>query len=52
VTANRAYAVIPVDSYTYKMKGKPASEIGSILVVALRKGESGWRITGWAWAQG
>jgi len=52
VTANRAYAVIPVDSYTYKVKGKPASETGSILIVALRKGESGWRITGWAWAQG
>jgi len=52
VTANRAYAVIPVDSYTYKVKGKPTKETGSILTVALRKGESGWRITGWAWAQG
>lgn len=52
VSADRAYAVIPVDSYTYKVKGKPATETGSILVVALRKGESGWRITGWAWAQG
>lgn len=52
VTANHAYAVIPVDSFTYKVKGKATKETGSILTVALRKGDSGWRITGWAWTQG
>jgi hypothetical protein len=52
VTASSAYAVIPVDSFTYKVKGKPTKETGSTLTVALRKGESGWRITGWAWTQG
>lgn len=52
VTGNRAYVVIPVDSFTYKVKGKPEKETGSVVTLVLRKGESGWRITAWAWAQG
>lgn len=50
VAADRAYVVIPAN-YTYKRKGKPVKEIGSMFTFALHKGEAGWRITGWAWAK-
>jgi hypothetical protein len=50
VTADRAYVVVPAN-YTYKMKGKPVKEIGSILTVVLRKTDAGWRITAWSWAK-
>ena len=50
VTGDRAYLVIPAN-YKFKVKGKPASETGSIFTVALRKWPTGWRITGWAWAK-
>lgn len=49
VTADRAYVVVPAN-YTYKQKGKMVKQVGSILTLALRKGETGWRITGWAWS--
>lgn len=51
VTGDRAYAVVPA-SFTYKEKGKPVKETGSIITVALQKAASGWHITGWAWAKG
>ena len=50
ITADRAYAVIPVN-YNFKQKGKPVSEVGSILTIAMQKSQSGWRLTGWAWAK-
>src|SRR4051812_15185508 len=50
VTADRAYAVFPVD-YAYKAKGKATKETGSILTVALHKSTAGWRITGWSWSK-
>jgi len=50
VTGDRAYVVIPAN-YAFKMKGKPVKEAGSMLTLALLKGESGWRITGWSWAK-
>ena len=50
VTADRAYAVIPVN-YTFKQQGKPVSEIGSVITLTLLKTQTGWRITGWAWAK-
>ena len=49
VTGDRAYVVVPAD-YAYKVKGKPIKQVGSIFTVALQKGPSGWRITGWAWS--
>jgi ketosteroid isomerase-like protein len=49
VTGDRAYVVVPVD-YTYKVKGKPAKQTGSLLTVALQKGAAGWRMTGWTWS--
>jgi ketosteroid isomerase-like protein len=50
VDGDRAYLVIPAN-YKFKVKGKPASETGSIFTVTLRKWPTGWRITGWAWAK-
>ena len=50
VSGDRAYIVAPAN-YTYKEKGKPVKEVGSILTVALQKSSAGWRITGWSWAK-
>jgi hypothetical protein len=50
ITADRAYVVIPAN-YNFKQKGKPVSEVGSILTLTLQNGKAGWRITGWAWAK-
>ena len=50
VTGDRAYVVVPAN-YTYKQKGKPMNETGSIWTFTLQKIESGWRVTGWAWAK-
>jgi ketosteroid isomerase-like protein len=50
ITGDRAYVVGPAD-YTFKLKGKPMSEKGSIFTLALQKLADGWRITGWAWAK-
>jgi hypothetical protein len=50
VTEDTAYVVVPAN-YAYKMKGKQMKEIGSMLTVALRKTEAGWRITAWSWSK-
>jgi hypothetical protein len=50
ITADRAYVVVPAN-YAFKKKGKLVKETGSMLTLALQKGEAGWRIIGWAWAQ-
>ena len=50
ITSDRAYVVIPAN-YTFKEKGKPVSEVGSIITLTLQKSATGWRITGWAWAK-
>jgi ketosteroid isomerase-like protein len=50
VTGDRAYVVVPA-TYTYKQNGKPVTESGSTLTVALQKVAAGWRMTGWAWTK-
>jgi hypothetical protein len=50
ITSGRAYVVIPAN-YTFKQKGKPVSEVGSIITLALQKNATGWRIAGWSWAK-
>jgi ketosteroid isomerase-like protein len=50
VTGDRAYVVVPAN-YSFKLKGKPVSEVGSIITLALQKSPAGWKITGWAWAK-
>lgn len=37
--------------FTFKQKGKPVGETGSILTLAMQKSQAGWRITGWSWAK-
>ena len=48
-TSDYAYVVIP-SNYTFKQRGKPMSEPGSIFTFALQKGAAGWAITAWSWA--
>jgi len=50
VTGDRAYAVIPAD-YVFKQHGKAMKETASTITLALQKGATGWKITGWAWAK-
>ena len=50
VTADRAYVVAPAE-FTYLQKGKPVKEAATVTMV-LQKTETGWHITGWAWADG
>ncbi len=50
ITAGYAYVVVPAN-YVYKQRGRPVSEIGSIITLTLHKSQTGWRITGWSWAK-
>ncbi len=50
VTGDRAYVVVPVD-FNFKVHGKPGKEAGALFTVALQNGQTGWRITGWAWSR-
>jgi ketosteroid isomerase-like protein len=48
VTGDRAYVVAPT-TYSFKQKGSPVMEKG-IVTITMQKSTSGWRMTGWAWA--
>jgi ketosteroid isomerase-like protein len=50
VTGDRAYVVVP-STITYTEKGKPVKETATV-TMSLQKTASGWRITGWSWADG
>jgi len=50
ISADHAYVVIPAN-YTFKQRGTPVSEVGSIITLTLQKSQIGWRITGWSWAK-
>ncbi len=50
INSDYAYVVVPAN-YTFKQKGKPVSEVGSIITLSLHKNPAGWQITGWAWAK-
>jgi len=50
VTADHAYVVIPA-GLTYNKKGAAVKETSTV-TMSLQKGSSGWRITGWSWADG
>jgi len=49
VIKDRAYFVAPM-TYTYKQHGKTIKETASF-AVALRRTQTGWRITGWAYSK-
>jgi SnoaL-like domain len=51
ITGDRAYVVMPT-ILTYKQHGKQDTEAGAVWTFALQKVSAGWRITGWAWAEG
>jgi hypothetical protein len=50
VAGDSGYAVVPA-TYAYRLHGKPVTESGNVLTVALHKTAAGWRITGWAWSR-
>ena len=51
VNGDHAYAVFSAN-YTFKRKGKPVGEPGSMISLALKKVKEGWRITAWTWSKG
>src|SRR5262245_44582253 len=51
ITGDSAYVVLPA-TMTFKVHGKQVTQSGAIFTVALRKLDTGWRITAWAWAKG
>jgi hypothetical protein len=50
VDGGSAYVVVPA-TYTYRQRGKTVTEPDSVFTVALKKIDSAWRITGWAWSK-
>jgi ketosteroid isomerase-like protein len=50
VSGDYAYVVVPAD-FRYTADGKKGAEIDATFTVALRKEDSVWRITGWAWSR-
>jgi len=48
IDSGYAYLVTPT-TLTYTKAGKPATD-KAIVTMSLKKGTSGWQITGWAWA--
>lgn len=51
VTGNVAYVVVPT-TYTFKHHGKLVTQTGATWTLAVKNTPAGWRITGWAWADG
>lgn len=51
VAGDLAYVVVPA-TLTYKDKGKPSRDKPATVTMSLKTTASGWRITGWAWADG
>jgi len=51
IDGTQAYLILPV-TLTYKDHGKPTKETGSYAIMTFAKGNSGWRMTSWAWASG
>jgi ketosteroid isomerase-like protein len=48
IDSGYAYLVTPT-TLTYSKAGKPVTDKGMV-TMSLKKGTSGWQITGWAWA--
>jgi len=48
VSIDRAYVVVPA-VYSFKQKGVPMRETAH-MAITLQKGQTGWLITGFAWA--
>jgi ketosteroid isomerase-like protein len=50
ISGDRAYFVAP-STYTYMQNGKTIKEAHAVFTVALRRSETGWRITSWTWSK-
>jgi ketosteroid isomerase-like protein len=48
IDSGYAYLVTPT-TLTFTKEGKPVTD-KAVVTMALKKGSSGWQITGWAWA--
>jgi ketosteroid isomerase-like protein len=48
VDSGYAYLVVPT-TLTFTQAGKPVTD-KALVTMSLKKGSSGWQITGWAWA--
>ncbi|MER6028546.1 nuclear transport factor 2 family protein [Streptomyces sp. NPDC001851] len=51
VTGDHAYVVVPT-TMTFDLRGKRLTQTGSVFTVALRRVDTEWRLTAWAWAKG
>jgi ketosteroid isomerase-like protein len=51
VTGDYAYVVIPA-SMTFDLGGREVTQTGSLFTVALRKVDTDWHLSAWAWAKG
>jgi ketosteroid isomerase-like protein len=51
VTGDYGYVVVPA-TMTFNLRGKHVKQTGSLWTVALRKVDTEWRLTAWAWAKG
>ena len=51
VTGENAYVVVPA-TMTFDLKGKQVTQTGALFTVALRKLDTQWRLSAWAWAKG
>ncbi|MFJ9448023.1 nuclear transport factor 2 family protein [Kitasatospora sp. NPDC101235] len=51
VTGDHAYVVLPA-TMTMDLWGEQVTQTGSVFTVALRKADTEWRLTAWAWAKG
>lgn len=49
ITGKDAYVVV-LANLSYQQMGKAMKQTGATLTFALHQGTSGWRITGWTWA--
>ena len=51
VTGDYAYVVVPA-TMTFDLGGREVDQTGSLFTVALRKVDTDWRLSAWAWAKG
>ncbi|MFG2608086.1 YybH family protein [Streptomyces sp. NPDC048514] len=51
VTGDHAYVVVPA-TMTFDLRGEQVTQTGSVFTVALRRADTEWRLTAWAWAKG
>ena len=51
VTGEYAYLALPA-TMSFTLHGKPVTQTGAMMTMALRQRPDGWRIAAWAWTKG